>query len=137
MGYKDPEKQRKYQAKWKRDKNNFMRKYVWSQKDKPCADCGVKYSPWVMDFDHVRGVKIQNVAYLAMTKNRDAVLEEIAKCDVVCSNCHRERTYIRNKERWSDYKYESERFTKPESRSFANRPANKATKARITKTKGG
>jgi hypothetical protein len=44
-----------------------------------------------MDFDHVRGVKKAMVS--TMTHNAwRTVLEEIAKCDLVCANCHRDRT---------------------------------------------
>ena len=31
--------------------------YVDTLKRVPCADCGVEYPPYVMDFDHVRGEK--------------------------------------------------------------------------------
>lgn len=60
----------------------------------PCADCGVRYEAVVMDFDHVRGVKRANVSLLAGSgASEEAILAEIAKCDVVCANCHRERTH--------------------------------------------
>lgn len=48
-----------------------------------------------MDFDHVRGVKKYNIS-TAIFKNNysvDRVLLEINKCDLVCSNCHRIRTF--------------------------------------------
>lgn len=62
-------------------------------KDVPCMDCGQRFPPYVMDFDHV-GEKRGNIAKMA-TSPRKAVLAEIAKCEVVCSNCHRIRTYNR------------------------------------------
>jgi hypothetical protein len=47
-----------------------------------------------MDFDHVRGEKQSNVASLVgMSASEERLRAEIAKCDVVCANCHRERTY--------------------------------------------
>jgi transposase-like protein len=63
----------------------------------PCADCG-ESDPIVLEFDHV-GEKTANIADLvsdaASTKAVDA---EIARCEVVCANCHRRRTAIRG--RW-------------------------------------
>jgi hypothetical protein len=48
-----------------------------------------------MDFDHrdgeVKEFELNTVA--RMTKQ--TILREIAKCDVVCANCHRERTQQR------------------------------------------
>jgi len=58
-----------------------------------CADCGYKDHAVALDFDHVSGVKLGNVGTLV---NRGAAMEtilaEIAKCEVVCANCHRVRT---------------------------------------------
>lgn len=63
-------------------------------KDKPCADCGVKYPPVAMDLDHVRGGKIRSVSSLVGSGYRiELILEELKKCEVVCSNCHRIRTH--------------------------------------------
>jgi hypothetical protein len=46
--------------------------------------------------DHVRGEKVGNVAKLiGHYCGWDDLLDEIAKCEVVCSNCHRERTHQR------------------------------------------
>lgn len=57
-------------------------------------DCGGSFDPYVMDFDHRDGEeKCFNVsAAIPMGLNIGRVLEEVAKCDVVCSNCHRMRT---------------------------------------------
>jgi hypothetical protein len=74
-----------------------------------CADCGVAYRYWVMQLDHVpsRGAKSFTIS-LAYTSGRDRrvlctreqLLAEIAKCEIVCSNCHAERTHARGGQRW-------------------------------------
>lgn len=64
-------------------------------KSVPCVDCGVQYPPYVMDLDHVRGTKFKNVAKMVGRYSRQELLDEIAKCEVVCSNCHRQRTWDR------------------------------------------
>jgi len=46
-----------------------------------------------MDFDHVRGKKLKAVGQLLTSRSLAVVIAEIAKCDLVCANCHRERTY--------------------------------------------
>lgn len=69
---------------------------VNSHKDKPCTDCGKSYPPWVMDFDHVRGKKTQNIAtMLSACAPMPRILKEISKCELVCANCHRQRTHDR------------------------------------------
>ena len=37
----------------------LFRNKLWELKSGPCQDCGVRYSPWVMRFDHVRGDAFQ------------------------------------------------------------------------------
>jgi len=61
----------------------------------PCVDCGINYPYYVMDFDHVRGQKHANVMELVSTLSKKRIDLEIAKCEIVCSNCHRIRTHIR------------------------------------------
>lgn len=60
-------------------------------KAQPCEDCKQTFPPVCMDFDHVRGEKTCSVSALR-TMKWERVLNEIAKCDLVCSNCHRIRT---------------------------------------------
>jgi hypothetical protein len=75
-------------------RRKMIKEFINAQKNQPCADCRVQYPPYVMDFDHVRGEKLFNVsAAPAIVPNLDKIREEIAKCDLVCSNCHRIRTY--------------------------------------------
>jgi hypothetical protein len=50
-----------------------------------------------MDFDHVRGEKVGILSRLSGGRMAwSKVLNEIAKCEVVCSNCHRIRTHLRS-----------------------------------------
>lgn len=61
-----------------------------------CIDCGYKAHPRALDFDHIGTDKTCDVG--RMMHNRTAwtlILAEIAKCEVVCANCHRVRTYER------------------------------------------
>lgn len=68
-------------------------------KDAPCTDCGNRFPPICMDFDHLPGVdKRTNVSQL-MDKPEAVILAEIAKCELVCSNCHRVRTLARGQHR--------------------------------------
>lgn len=74
--------------------------YVRAQKEgKPCADCGGLFDPVSMDFDHRPGeIKIGCVSVLAKTNAPTELIDsEIAKCDLVCANCHRVRTQQRHK----------------------------------------
>lgn len=62
-----------------------------------CLDCGMKPTiPSVMDFDHVRGDK-EFLISNALAYGKARLAREIAKCDIVCSNCHRIRTHNRRK----------------------------------------
>jgi hypothetical protein len=80
-----------YLRKWSAKRRAWLNEF----KGKPCIDCGIQYPPHVMDFDHRIGtVKIMNVS-LAYRRSKSAVLAEMAKCDLVCSNCHRTRTFNR------------------------------------------
>lgn len=73
------------------------REYVRTLKEEtPCTDCGNFYPYYVMDFDHVNGDKLYNIGDMLiggipLTK----IKEEIVKCEIVCSNCHRIRTHMR------------------------------------------
>lgn len=82
------------------NRNRHYRKRVAEMirelKQRPCADCGQSYPPRVMDFDHREGEeKYKDVARLTGNCSARVVLREIAKCDVVCANCHRQRTHER------------------------------------------
>lgn len=68
-------------------------------KNNPCMDCGGSFPPIAMDFDHRDATtKVANISLLVVkrTVSRQRIFEEIAKCDLVCSNCHRIRTQNRH-----------------------------------------
>lgn len=72
--------------------NARRRDFMRETKARPCADCGVQYPYYVMDFDHREGVEksfeMNRVSYVSLGARK----REIEKCDVVCANCYRERT---------------------------------------------
>lgn len=59
-----------------------------------CKDCGSQFptEPWLLDFDHVRGVKSECVSFFVHRGYSKKLLEEIKKCEIVCLICHRRRT---------------------------------------------
>jgi len=85
---------KKRKLKYIEERKFFLEKI----KNKPCLDCGRRYPSWVMDFDHRIGQKkTASISFFTFRKlaNFDKIREEIAKCDLICSNCHRDRTYKR------------------------------------------
>ena len=83
------EKRMRYEAK--------VRSMIVAAKDLPCADCGGRWHPLVMEFDHLPGTtKRMNLGDAhARAAGRATILAEIAKCEVVCPTCHRIRTLRR------------------------------------------
>jgi len=107
MGYKNPEDRRRYhQQYYQAHKDEYitrararepaqkslLRKIIHEAKDVPCADCGIRYPYYVMQFDHL-GDKEFTIGRYPKTYSAKRLLKEIAKCEVVCANCHAEEEY--------------------------------------------
>lgn len=106
MSHKDLKARSRYYKLWykqnrKREieriyaNRKLLRLLIREAKRKPCTDCEIEYPYYVMQFDHVRGKKISNLQNMHLRFGKLQILEEIAKCDVVCANCHAQRTWTR------------------------------------------
>ena len=77
--------------RYREENRPLIREYLRTH---PCVDCG-ETDIVVLDFDHRdASSKEHNVMVLALHKGWSRVLAEIAKCDVRCANCHRQRTAV-------------------------------------------
>lgn len=95
-----------YRIKQKIWRANFRKiirlKIIEHFKTHPCVDCGEKDCS-VLEFDHVKGDKKNNVASLiACDATWRIIEEEIDKCEVRCANCHKRRSA----KQFGWYKYE-------------------------------
>lgn len=69
--------------------------FIRAAREVPCVDCGGKFPFYCMEFDHRDpSVKVHNIAGMR-NLGWATIKAEIAKCDVVCANCHSARTYFR------------------------------------------
>lgn len=85
----NPETIRQYKAK------DSKKQRIVDAKKKPCMDCGVEHPQWAMEFDHREpSEKKFTIAHGFYGVGMRRLEAEIAKCDVVCVNCHRVRTWI-------------------------------------------
>lgn len=78
-----------------------IRKHVLMLKEStPCADCGIQHHFCVSQYDHLpQFTKLFNIArFHEHTLDLNVVLAEIAKCELVCANCHAIRTHERRVE---------------------------------------
>ena len=95
-----------YKIKPQIRKRNEVRKKDWLQwnralkANKPCTDCGQIFHPVCMHWDHLPGyIKSGNISQMVgLAISREIILEEIAKCELVCANCHALRTHYRYNE---------------------------------------
>ena len=117
MPLKDPERRKEYHSKYmkevwypknkerhisyvrrnKRVVTEFIEKY---KRDRTCIDCGFpgKDFPYVLDFDHLDGgmsKKFTIGSWSQSVLSIDAIKKEIEKCELVCANCHRKRTFAK------------------------------------------
>lgn len=86
MPYKDASKKRIFQLKWIRE-----RKAKWISENGPCSKCGGTER---LEVDHVDRITKQTHRVWSWTESRR--LEELAKCQVLCHVCHREKTNTEN-----------------------------------------
>lgn len=91
---KNPDKYKKI----RREHTQELRELSNKLKNVPCKDCGNRYPPYVMDFDHILGKKEFTISTrISGSYKKEQILEEAKKCEIVCSNCHRQRTYNRSR----------------------------------------
>jgi hypothetical protein len=91
---KEPELKTKKQTN--RDSNVKKKQIIDEIKSQPCADCKNKFPPYVMEFDHLESRNGEPTIAASISKlGIQRLLEEIEKCDLVCANCHKIRTYNR------------------------------------------
>ena len=85
----------KNNANGKRYRQDVKAKLNAYKSERGCIDCGYKQHPEALDFDHLPGhVKDFGIGS-DMIRNLDRIWAEVAKCEVVCANCHRIRTVNR------------------------------------------
>ena len=71
------------------------RDFILLLRTRPCYDCAGIFPPYIMQFDHRDPAqKSFNVAS-SWCRSQAAILEEANKCDIVCPNCHRQRSFQR------------------------------------------
>ena len=92
MGYNNKEYTNAWQKQARSVKRYKLKQYLI---DHPCIDCG-ETDLRCLDFDHRDPtLKKCNVSKMVGggSWSWNSCLEEIAKCDVRCANCHRKKTY--------------------------------------------
>lgn len=84
MPYKDPVAQRAYQAEWR-----AARRKAWLEANGPCIKCG----SWLhLEVDHVDPTK--KVSHNVWSWTAEKMAAELAKCQVLCSVCHKHKTRL-------------------------------------------
>jgi hypothetical protein len=68
------------------ERTRYLLEYFTSH---PCVDCG-EQDPVVLEFDHLDD-KLFTIGQSLPYRSWQSILDEIAKCEVVCRNCHRRR----------------------------------------------
>lgn len=85
-----------YRVKGKEQRDRIREKLIAYLMAHPCKDCENK-DIRVLEFDHLNPAeKEYDVSTMLHRFSWETILREIAKCDVVCANCHKIRTSERN-----------------------------------------
>ena len=92
LGVGQKEKTKERSEKKRKEINSLIRSY---KENVACTDCKIVYPYYVLDFDHVGNDKVENISKMARWYPLEEIVNEIKKCEIVCANCHRQRTYNR------------------------------------------
>jgi hypothetical protein len=85
---------RTFETRRVRIRQAATRDYLRELRSVPCQDCGGVFEPHQLDFDHrdPSAKSFRLTSGSAMLASPARLRAEVAKCDVVCANCHRVRT---------------------------------------------
>jgi len=102
MGYSNTKKQKEYQRQWyqrnkeatlqqQREERTRRRDIVQAEKlRRGCDHCGYNASPIPLDAHHYNGDKDFEIGKaIRDRKPLELILAELAKCQILCANCHR------------------------------------------------
>lgn len=104
-----PEETRAYKTRYRMEKREMIATHRRSRKKERqelfnaiklasgCVDCGYNENPIALDFDHRDSRHKRSDVSQMVNDSLTAALEEIAKCDVRCANCHRIKTEERRR----------------------------------------
>lgn len=95
---------KEYNQVWQKQRNIKVKQFIFNYlSNNPCVKCG-ETDVMVLEFDHmVAEQKSFNLgrAHMQAKMNIDTLAKEIAKCQVLCSNCHKRKTAQEQKSwRW-------------------------------------
>lgn len=91
---KNKEKQKKQIYASRKIRIENTKKYIRELKEStPCKDCSKKYPYYVMDFDHQHSKEFLISKATDEGISLEKIKKEIDKCEIVCANCHRIRTF--------------------------------------------
>lgn len=80
------------------------REFIWNYLlEHPCENCGLN-DPRVMDFDHIdQSTKTAEISYFITRASTENLMAELAKCRVLCANCHRIRSGYQLNYWWTQF----------------------------------
>lgn len=61
----------------------------------PCTDCKKIFHPYIMEFDHRDADTKRFSIGRTGRRSNPTIQDELEKCDLVCANCHKLRTFKR------------------------------------------
>jgi 5-methylcytosine-specific restriction endonuclease McrA len=108
MAYKNIEDRKAYHKRWyylnktKRikqisaynlKKHRELKRFLVDLLGGKCSICGYNKCLGALDFHH-KGYKERAIGELIQNNNKSALIKEAKKCDLLCSNCHREKHYL-------------------------------------------
>lgn len=121
------EKATRYNAK----RAPAIRELVDSFRGHPCLDCKGSFPLCCMEFDHIDpSNKLYDVSTMIRSGfSVEIVLAEIAKCEVVCANCHRIRTETRRHNKQQRPRSLEDEARLSESRNTGSNPVGGTTRS--------
>ena len=85
----------------KRQASTRKRDLLLVLRDRACMDCGERPPRHVMQFDHRDPNQKKFLVANSWCRSDSAIVNEALKCDIVCPNCHRHRSFKERQRRGS------------------------------------
>ena len=87
---RDSASTKRHHAQWNKQNRISLRALLVEIKaEASCARCGYRDNPLALEFHHTDpATKTREVSQLVGNVGRGRLLEEVAKCEILCANCH-------------------------------------------------